>query len=48
MLYRSVRELLTNVIKHARASQVDVIIEVENDLLNITVQDNGVGFDYRP
>lgn len=43
-LYRALQEALTNVIKHAQASQVWVDLSVEEDTLNLTVQDNGIGF----
>jgi len=47
ILFRNVRELLINVIKHAKAKNVSVWLEQEAEQLNITVQDNGVGFDSR-
>lgn len=43
-LYRALQEALTNVIKHAQASQVWVDLSVEEDTVNLTVQDNGIGF----
>jgi len=43
-LYRVLQEALTNTIKHAQASQVWVDLSVEEDMVNLTVQDNGVGF----
>jgi signal transduction histidine kinase len=43
-LYRALQEALTNVLKHARASQVWVDLSLEEDVINLTVQDNGVGF----
>jgi signal transduction histidine kinase len=43
-LYRALQEALTNVVKHARATQVWVDLSVEEDMINLTVQDNGVGF----
>ncbi len=46
-LYRMVSELLTNVIKHASATKIELIIgKNERDYL-ITVHDNGIGFDSR-
>ena len=45
ILFRNVRELLTNVVKHARASEVSVRLRVEGDTLRIVVKDDGVGFD---
>jgi PAS domain S-box-containing protein len=44
LLFRSMRELIFNVIKHARASQVEISMEKLDKDLRITVQDNGVGF----
>jgi signal transduction histidine kinase len=46
MLFRSVRELLTNVVKHAQAKKVTVDIKTTDSSLNIMVQDDGVGLDY--
>lgn len=45
VLYRAVGELLHNVVKHARASQVEVSLRVTGSELLITVSDNGVGFE---
>jgi PAS domain S-box-containing protein len=45
LLFRNVRELLINVIKHSRASKVKVCIRRTDDSVEITVKDNGVGFD---
>ncbi len=43
-LYRALQETLTNVVKHAQASQVWVDLSVEENTVNLTVQDNGIGF----
>ena len=45
LLFRCVRELLINVIKHAQANKVALRIVEENDLLTIGVEDNGIGMD---
>jgi PAS domain S-box-containing protein len=45
IMFRNVRELLTNVVKHAQATSVSVKLEVTDGYLNITVQDDGIGFD---
>lgn len=42
-LYRALQEALTNVVKHAQATQVWVDLSVEDDMVNLTVQDNGIG-----
>ena len=43
--YRIVQEALTNVVKHAAASRVDVVIEGDDDRLELRVSDDGKGFD---
>ena len=45
MLFRVVQELVTNVIKHANASVIDIYINQHESHLNIMVEDDGVGFD---
>ncbi|MBW8014914.1 MAG: PAS domain S-box protein [Planctomycetes bacterium] len=44
-LFRSVRELLTNAIKHAHAQNIKISMFKENDTIKISVEDDGVGFD---
>ena len=44
-LYRALQEALTNVIKHAQASQVWVDLSMDDDQVTLTIQDNGIGFD---
>jgi len=44
-LFRAVRELLHNVVRHARASRMAVRVGRENDAVRIEVEDDGVGFD---
>ena len=45
LLFRNVRELIANSIKHARAKRVSVSIFTEENLLKISVKDDGIGFD---
>lgn len=45
-VYRIVQETLTNILKHAKASAVNVAIKKEDKKTVITIQDNGVGFDF--
>jgi len=45
LLFQSLREVLTNVLKHARADTVEVSLSVQADWLHIDVRDNGEGFD---
>jgi signal transduction histidine kinase len=44
-LYRIVQELLNNTIKHAKACSAIVQVTKINELLTITVEDDGQGFD---
>ncbi len=43
-LYRIAQEALTNVLKHAAASQVSIILERHSDQAVVIVEDNGKGF----
>ena len=45
MLYRVAQEGLTNVLKHARASRVSLLLERRNGNLSIILEDDGDGFD---
>ena len=47
MLFRNVRELVINVIKHARANKVSVRLEDRSPSIRIIVEDDGIGFDPR-
>jgi len=42
-LYRTLQEALTNVVKHAEATEVDVRLEVEDHTVRLVVTDNGRG-----
>jgi signal transduction histidine kinase len=44
-VYRIVQEAMTNVIRHARAENVGVVIERHSHLLRVGVEDDGQGFD---
>jgi len=43
-LYRMVQELLQNIVKHSGASRAIVQLSYNENLLQITVEDNGQGF----
>jgi PAS domain S-box-containing protein len=45
-IYRSVRELLVNVVKHAKAENVKVSLQREGDEMKVYVADDGIGFEY--
>lgn len=44
-VYRTVQELLNNVMKHARATEVEVHVAYEEGRLHVSVEDNGCGFE---
>ena len=43
--YRVTQEALTNVVKHAHATRVDVVLEGARDSVSLVIEDDGVGFD---
>jgi PAS domain S-box-containing protein len=44
-IFRIVQEALTNVARHSRATQVDVLLNILDDKLTLIIEDNGIGFD---
>lgn len=44
-LFRILQESLTNIIKHAKASEVNVKLIQNNDKLHLSITDNGIGFN---
>lgn len=44
-VFRIVQELLTNIIKHAEATEATIQFSEDENLLNIMVEDNGKGFN---
>jgi signal transduction histidine kinase len=47
MLYRTVQEALTNVVKHAEATRVSVRLSQADGMVTLSVHDDGKGFDPR-
>ena len=45
VFYRVAQEALNNVLKHAHASRVDVLVEARDGFVRLVIEDNGVGFD---
>ncbi|MFT4154609.1 sensor histidine kinase [Parafilimonas sp.] len=45
MLFRVVQEAVQNTLKHANATAIDIHIKKEGDMIQLTVNDNGTGFD---
>jgi PAS domain S-box-containing protein len=44
-LYRVVQEAMTNVVRHACANRVDLLVERRDDRVLVVVEDDGVGFE---
>ena len=45
-VYRIVQEALTNCAKHAQASQIRISIYGGSDMVRLSIQDDGIGFDW--
>jgi PAS domain S-box-containing protein len=44
-LYRIAQEQLRNIIRHSKATTIEIKLYVENDFLKMEISDNGIGFD---
>lgn len=44
-IFRIIQELLNNAVKHANASEINLLISLKNKTIKIKVNDNGVGFN---
>jgi signal transduction histidine kinase len=44
-IYRITQEALTNIVRHARAKTVNIVLDVSDDRVNVIVEDDGCGFD---
>lgn len=45
ILFRIVQEALHNIIKHAKATEINVELIFEAELFTLKIEDNGIGFD---
>jgi len=45
-LYRIIQECINNIIKHSKATAAKISIRNENKKIVITIQDNGIGFNF--
>jgi len=45
VLYRVIQESVNNVIKHAKASKLDISIIKSTDGIDVMIEDNGIGFN---
>lgn len=44
-LYRILQEACNNIIKHAKASQIDILLSYEKEKAILKIKDNGIGFE---
>ncbi|MDX6481341.1 MAG: hypothetical protein QOG85_1851, partial [Gaiellaceae bacterium] len=44
-LYRLVQESLTNIVKHAQARSVSIVLQRKPDSVSVIVEDDGIGFE---
>jgi len=44
-LYRIVQEAMTNVVRHARATRADVLVELRGERVTLVIEDDGIGFE---
>ncbi len=45
LVFRIVQEALTNIVKHAGADRARIVVDREQHALNVSITDNGRGFD---
>lgn len=45
VLFRILQEILNNIIKHAKATEITIRVDYEDSRLKLAVSDNGIGFD---
>jgi PAS domain S-box-containing protein len=46
-VYRIIQESLTNILKHSNADKIDLSLEEIGGVINVTISDNGTGFDIK-
>ncbi|MEO6166036.1 MAG: sensor histidine kinase, partial [Chitinophagales bacterium] len=44
-LYRITQELISNILKHAHAKEINIYLHRQDDHLSLMVEDDGIGFD---
>ncbi|MFZ1042260.1 MAG: histidine kinase [Anaerolineales bacterium] len=45
MIFRAVQELLGNASRHSQATLVKILLDIGNEIIRVSVDDNGKGFD---
>jgi signal transduction histidine kinase/ligand-binding sensor domain-containing protein len=44
-IFLTVKEAVHNIVKHAKADQINIALCINNDILTLTINDTGTGFD---
>ena len=44
-VFRITQESVQNTLKHAKASHINIVISIKKGILNLTIEDDGIGFD---
>ena len=44
-IYRIIQEIFNNILKHSKATEIDITFKEENEILIITIIDNGTGME---
>src|SRR5690606_37332738 len=44
-VYRICQELINNTLKHSKASRISLLMQLREDMLQVTFEDDGIGFD---
>jgi signal transduction histidine kinase len=44
-IHNIIEECINNIMKHSKASEASVMLLLTNNMLHVTITDNGVGFD---
>jgi signal transduction histidine kinase len=45
-LFKVIQELIANIIKHAQANNITIELIADNNMLYLSVEDDGIGFEY--
>ena len=46
-VFRIVQEGINNLVRHANATEAEILVKSKQDLLKISIKDNGSGFDFK-
>lgn len=45
IIFRLFQEILNNILKHAKATEISIILDLSNNILTLSLEDNGIGFE---